>query len=136
MREEAKELRLGQVYTREGIPQDIKAKVFVRKRSDTYTQGEGTFKSSNPNTQPRILIQLANGVRPSIGISQQSQNISHQSRVTQSRPVQAQAHPDSSGSILRGSRARSRDGDLRLLSTRRMGGLPSYGLHGCLHQAS
>ncbi|KAH9009513.1 hypothetical protein EDB83DRAFT_2322736 [Lactarius deliciosus] len=80
---------------REGIPQDIKAKGFVRERPSTYTTRAGAFKPSNPNTQPQTLISQSN----------QRPYKSAVTSVTYHTPIRAQAHPDPSGPALGGSRA-------------------------------
>ncbi|KAH9010198.1 hypothetical protein EDB83DRAFT_2322510 [Lactarius deliciosus] len=80
---------------REGVPQDIKAKGFIRERPSTYTTRAGAFKPSNPNTQPQTLISQSN----------QRPYKSAVTSVTYHTPIQAQAHPDPSGPALGGSRA-------------------------------
>ncbi|KAH8985869.1 hypothetical protein EDB83DRAFT_2326009 [Lactarius deliciosus] len=79
---------------REGIPQDIKAKGFIRERPSTYTTRAGAFKPSNPNTQPQTLISQSN----------QRPYKSAVTSVTYHTPIRAQAHPDPSGPALGGSR--------------------------------
>ncbi|KAH9048643.1 hypothetical protein EDB83DRAFT_2317391 [Lactarius deliciosus] len=80
---------------REGIPQDIKAKGFIRERPSTYTTRAGAFKPSNPNTQPQTLISQSN----------QRPYKSAVTSVTYHTPIRAQAHLDPSGPALGGSRA-------------------------------
>ncbi|KAH8984393.1 hypothetical protein EDB83DRAFT_2622741 [Lactarius deliciosus] len=75
---------------REGIPQDIKAKGFIREHPSTYTTRAGAFKPSNPNTQPRILITQSNHKPYKSAVTS----------VTYHTPVWAQAHPDPSGPAL------------------------------------
>ncbi|KAH9072998.1 hypothetical protein EDB83DRAFT_2313104 [Lactarius deliciosus] len=75
---------------REGIPQDIKAKGFIRECPSTYTTRAGAFKPSNPNTQPQTLISQSN----------QRPYKSAVTSVTYHTPIRAQAHPDPSGPAL------------------------------------
>ncbi|KAH9080279.1 hypothetical protein EDB83DRAFT_2310563 [Lactarius deliciosus] len=78
----------------EGIPQDIKAKGFIRECPSTYTTRAGAFKPSNPNTQPQTLVSQSN----------QRPYKSAVTSVTYHTPIRAQAHPDPSGPALGGSR--------------------------------